>query len=188
MDSNVAVLAAQISPVVCGTEKAHWPCFSDRKSMQLLLARMKYHNPARQTGKRGCKSWSLGVRQVHRVCQRVTESEICFPGATNTTSLCFELNRNVTAACSYVYVSVCTCTIHCVFWKKRGSFQCDDPRVKARTNGETPPEVSRQPWLNTIARQRTRRPKGREEYNAYDMLVSILDDCYNQGPLITYPD
>lgn len=62
-----------------------------------------------------------------------------------------------------------------VFLKKRR-----DPfsvtRVKAQTNGETPPKVNRQ------------QEKRKKEYNVYYMLVSILDDCYNQGPLITYPD
>lgn len=165
MDSNVAVFAAQISAVVCSTEKAHWPCFCDRKSMQLLLAGMKYHNPARQTGKRGCKSWCLGVRQVHRVCQRVTESEICFLQRHKRyiPLLWTKYKMSQQSDLTCIYVSVYTCTIHCVsFEKRRDPFSVTTRGRRHRQMGKLPLKVSRQPWLNTIARQKTRRPKGRK--------------------------
>lgn len=30
-----------------------------------------------------------------------------------------------------------------------------------------------------------KKAKGKKEYNVYYMLVNIVDDCYNRGPLIT---
>lgn len=99
------------------------------------------------------------------VCERVSDSDTeilqLLSSVINTPSRCFELNRNVTAACP------CTLT-HTVFMTKEEALSVWGPEgEEADEWRETPPEVSRQPWHKSAGsgegESTTKTERGNEE-------------------------
>lgn len=148
MAANPAAWAAQISSVVfpfflIEKKKKSTDCIHDRKSMPVVISKewdtTQWQSSRDRSQREALSFQARGLRKVHRVCERVTDSDTgilkLLSSVINTPSHCFELNRNVTAT------RPLTCThrhTHSIYDKRRGPFSVRTWGSRDRRRGEPP--------------------------------------------------